>query len=242
MSWGIVAAVGGSVVGGLISADGAQDAAGTSAQATTEATRLSVEEQRRQFDKVQELLAPYMSAGEWGLSAYRNLSGVNGAGMQQHGIDFIQNGAEYGSLVKQAENAILQNASATGGLRGGNVQGALGTTRSNILSSLIERQLGRYAGLAQMGQNSASRALSAALTTGQGIGAATMNGGVAAGNVLAGGQLAGTNALVNTIGGVGGLLASRFGGAAPAAAAPALVPGGFGTGNTYGNQDFGQYF
>lgn len=231
MSWGIVASVGGAIVGGMISADGTEDAAETNAGATRE----GIAEQRRQFDTVLQLLAPYRDAGPNALTAYQNLSGLNGAGPQQAGINGLTGGAEYKSLVKQGENAILQNASATGGLRGGNVQGALGNFRSNLLSSLIDRQLGRYSGLTQLGQNSAAGTASAALTTGQGIASQIQAGGAA----QAGFGLAGTNALVNTVGGVGGILASRF---APqpgtAAMPPAVNDDGYslGLGAAYGGE------
>lgn len=59
MSWGIVASVGGAVLGSAISADAAGDAADTQAAATDRATRL----QKEMFDKQVELQAPFREAG-----------------------------------------------------------------------------------------------------------------------------------------------------------------------------------
>ena len=59
----------------------------------------------------------------------------------------------------------MQGASATGGLRGGNIQGALAQFEPQLLSQLINQQYGRLGGLAATGgtvaQNLASGGLSA---------------------------------------------------------------------------------
>ena len=47
---------------------------------------------------------------------------------------------------------MLQNASATGGLRGGNIQGALAQYRPQMLQDYITQQYGRLGGLTQLGQ------------------------------------------------------------------------------------------
>lgn len=235
MSWGIVAGVGGSIVGGLLSSNGAKDAASTQA----EAAAYGVQENRRQFDKVQALLKPYITAGTAGLTGYQQLGGLKGAKAQQAQIGALMQNPEYMNLVNQGAEAILANASATGGLRGGNVNEALAGQRSNLLSALIERQLGRYGSLAQVGQNSAAGVGSAALTTGANNAALMQQAGAA----QAGGILAGNNAIANAVGGVGGFLAGRFsGGTSGVPANPYVGDTGFGSGTVYGNQDLGQYF
>ena len=81
---------------------------------------------------------------------------------------------------------MLQRASATGGLRGGNIQGALAQFRPQMLNSLIEQQYGRLGGMTALGQQSAA-----------GVGAAGQQTGVNVANLLgqqgaaqAGGQIA----------------------------------------------------
>jgi hypothetical protein len=141
--------------------------------------RRQSEEQRRQFEKVQELLAPYVQAGGGALGGYspyqaagtgalptlqqfaqagapaleqqQALIGLRGPDAQQQAIEALQSGPQFQALQQQGENAILQSASATGGLRGGNLQGALAQFRPQLLSELIGQQYSRLGGLASVG-------------------------------------------------------------------------------------------
>ena len=97
-----------------------------------------------------------MSAGAKAVAAESDLSGLNGPEAQARAIASISNGPEMAALTQQGENAILQNAAATGGLRGGNTQGALAQFRPQMLSSLIGQQYQRLGGIAGLGQNSAA--------------------------------------------------------------------------------------
>jgi hypothetical protein len=227
MSFAVVAAVGSAVVGGAIASKGAKKAANTQADAAREGAELQnqgtmagIEENRRQFDVVRELLAPYIQSGNRGTGAYEALVGLGGAPAQQEAINGILTGPQFGTLTRQGEEAILQNASATGGLRGGNTQAALADFRSGLLSTLIDRQLGRYLPLMQGGQASAAGVGSAAMAMGGQNAGMMVNAGnqgaIAAnqaGAARAGGQLAGANALTNAIGGVGGILVANWPGA-----------------------------
>ncbi len=60
------------------------------------------------------------------------------------------------ALVQKGENALLQNASATGGLRGGNTAAALAQFRPQMLAQLIEGQFSKLGGLSSLGANSAA--------------------------------------------------------------------------------------
>ena len=123
--------------------------------AQREAAELSLAEQRRQFDAAQALLKPYVGAGTAAIGQQQALIGASGPQAQAAAIRAIQQGSEYGTLVRQGEEALLQNASATGGLRGGNIQGALAQFRPEILNSLINQQYERLGGLTTIGQNAA---------------------------------------------------------------------------------------
>ena len=81
--------------------------------------------------------------------------GLGGADAQKTAIDGIRAGPEFAALNRQGEEAILANASATGGLRGGNTQSALATFRADTLAKLIEQQFGRVGQVTQVGQNAA---------------------------------------------------------------------------------------
>jgi len=151
MAWMLGAALVSGVMANRAQKGAAQDAAG----AQTDAAQMGVEEQRRQFEAIQKLLSPYVQGGPGALAGQQDILGLNGAGAQQKAYGNIENSPAFGSMVQQGENALLQNASATGGLRGGNIQQALAKFRPELLSSLIDQQYSRLGGMTQLGQNSA---------------------------------------------------------------------------------------
>lgn len=162
--------VGGSqLVGSYMGAEAAKEGAGIQA----EAAREGVAEQRRQFDALQALLKPYTEVGVPALEAQQAFLGLKGPEAERAAIERIRGGETFQALAKQGEEALLQRASATGGLRGGNIQGALAQFRPELLSSLIEQQYGRLGGLAKIGQASAA-----------GVGAAGMESGTNVANLL----------------------------------------------------------
>lgn len=189
MSGIATAVVGAAVIGGVMSSKAQKSAANTAANAQIDASEKSVEEQRRQFDAVQKLLKPYSDAGLGGLSGQQDLLGINGANKQQAAIDSINNSAEMQTYLQQGENAILQNASATGGLRGGNTQAALAQFRPQLLNQLINQRYQNYAGLTALGQNAAAGTGNAGMQTASNISNLYQQTGAAqAGAALASGQ------------------------------------------------------
>ena len=197
-----LALLGSSIAGGLLSSSAQKSAASTASAAQIQAAQLATEEQRRQFDTVQELLKPYVEAGTSALGQQLALAGVSGPEAQQAAIAALEQGPQYQALVQQGEEAILQQASATGGLRGGNVQGALAKFRPQMLASLIEQQYGRLGGLTATGQASASGQATAAQTMGTNISNLLQQQGAAsAGAALARGQ-----ATANTWGDITGTI------------------------------------
>ena len=150
------------------------DAAGDAASIQAGAAGAGIEEQRRQFDALQALLKPYQEAGLPALAQQQALLGLQGPEAEQAAIERIRGGETFQALAQQGEEALLQRASATGGLRGGNIQAALSEFRPQLLSSLIEQQYGRLGGMTQLGQRSAA-----------GVGAAGMETGSNVSNLLA---------------------------------------------------------
>lgn len=152
MSGIATAIVGGAVIGGIATSEAASEAAG----AQTQASQASVAEQRRQFDATQELLKPYVEAGTGSLAAQQALLGLSGEEAQQQAIAGLETSPTFTALQQQGEEAILQNAAATGGLRGGNTQGALAQFRPALLSKLIQQQFENLGGITSAGQASAT--------------------------------------------------------------------------------------
>lgn len=181
----------GLIVGGssLGSAAIQSHAAGKAARAQGAAAQMGIDEQRRQFDALQELLKPYVQAGTPALQAQQNLIGLGGAGAQRQAIAGIQNSPMFAALAQQGEQGMLQNASATGGLRGGNLQGALAQFRPQMLNSLIDQQYNRLGGLTSLGQNAAAGVGNAGMQTGDNVANLIgQQGAASAGAQLARGQ------------------------------------------------------
>lgn len=164
------------VVGGsqLIGSSMQAKAAGSAAEIQSGAAEAGIAEQRRQFDALQALLKPYTEAGVPALEAQQAFLGLRGPEAERAAIERISGGERFQELTRQGEEALLQRASATGGLRGGNVQAALAQFRPQVLNQLIEEQYGRLGGMTTLGQRSAA-----------GVGAAGMESGTNVANLLA---------------------------------------------------------
>lgn len=176
----------GSVVGGITGANkaakGAQQAANTQAAAAERA----IAEQRAARLSAEQLQQPFVQAGSKSLAAQMALIGLNGTGEQQDAINGLLTSPEYTSGVQQGEEAILQNAAATGGLRGGNTQNSLARFRSDLLANTITNKYNQYGGLTSLGQNAAAGTGNAGLQVASNIGQLLGDQGAA----IAGGQVA----------------------------------------------------
>jgi len=240
------------------------NAAKKAAGAQTKAANAQIAETRRQFDLVQSLLKPYVTAGTGALQGQLDLMGIGGGGgtapsiqtiagtagtpgtrtfggehgmfggggitttggtpgtpasymvngqpfatlqeaqafadanktggvsaadAQKAAIAGLANGEQFQALAKQGEYGIMANAAATGGLRGGDTQGALAQYRPAMLQGLIDRQLANLGGIAANGQNAAGMTGTAAQNAGQQVNQSLGNIGQAqAGSALASGQ------------------------------------------------------
>lgn len=195
----------GEITGSTAAGEAATQAAATQAAAAAG----GIEEERRQFEAITELMAPYLEAGTGALAAQQALAGLGGPEAQAEAIQALQASPQYEALVGAGEEALLQRASATGGLRGGNIQGALAQFRPQMLSQLIESQYSKLGGITNLGQASAARQASAGQATGTNIasllqqqGAATAGGQIAAGS--------GTQQSFQNLLGIGGVAAGFF--------------------------------
>jgi hypothetical protein len=157
------------------------------------------------------LLEPYYAAGLGSVGGLRDIAegtgqgyqgmqaiaGMSGNEAQQAEMDRIAQSPEFLENVRQAENAMLQNASATGGLRGGNTQAALAQLRPAMLNQAVDKQFGRYgqfAGmggdvsqfLASSGQNIGTNIFGAGQASAAGTGAAAMQSAGQVANLMGG--------------------------------------------------------
>ena len=230
MSWVAVGVAGASLVGGIYSSNQQGKAADRAANLQSDAAQAGIAEQQRQFDSIQALLKPFVDTGTAAQGGQRDLIGLNGADAQQKAIQALQNSPEFVALLQQGESRILANASATGGLRGGNTQGALAQFAPGLLSAQINDQYNRLGGLSSMG-------LGAATQTGSFGQAATNNvtsllqqqGSALAGGALAQGkaQAGYVNAFTNALGGLAGFGGFGGGGAGGGSPMSYIMGGGF---------------
>src|SRR4051812_7283439 len=108
---GAAGSIGGALIGG--------HAAPRAPQAQTKSAQLGIDEQRREFDQSRTDLLPWLNAGQSALGGLQDILGLSGADKQQAAITGIQNSPQFAALDRVGTEGILQNASATGGLRGG---------------------------------------------------------------------------------------------------------------------------
>lgn len=207
----------GDTIGGITGAKQAGEAAERAGEVQAGAAQLGIEEQRRQFDRMMEVLSPYTQAGVGALErlqpyeragvgaleSQQALAGLRGPEAQRAAIDQLAASPEFQAQVEQGERALLQRAAATGGLRGGNVQEALAQFRPAMLSDLINQQYTRLGGftqlgsqtasnIAQLGQASAARQGAGALESGAAIaGLLGEKGAARAGGILGQGAVVG---------------------------------------------------
>lgn len=232
-----MAFIAGAIIGGaLISGVGgyfAQKAAAEEASgAQSDASRAAIEEQRRQQAESERLLAPYMQAGQGALGQQQALLGLAGPEAQAAAIAQLEQSPQFQAMLQQGESAILQNASATGGLRGGNTQAALAQFRPAMLSQLIQQQMAQLGGLSAMGQQGAMGAAGFGQQGAQNV----MGQLGAMGQAQAGAAMAQGQGMANLFGGIGGALGTLGGlgamGKGPFGVAPAPSPAGGGMAST----------
>jgi len=228
MAYVATAIIGGAVIGAVGSYYAQTEAADTAAGAQRDASQAAIAEQRRQQAEMERLLAPYMQAGQGALGQQQALLGLGGPEAQRAAIAQLEQGPQFQAMVEQGETAILQNASATGGLRGGNTQAALAQFRPQMLSQLINQQMAQLGGLSGMGQQSAMGAAGYGQQGTQGvIGQLGAQGQAAAGAALAQGQ-----GMANIFGGVGGAFGT-LGGLGAMGRGPLAGGGGGAAGSGY---------
>lgn len=192
-----IAVVGGAILGG----NQAKKQANAAAASQENQARAAISDQQAREEEVKKLFMPYLEAGVAGIGAQRELMGLGGPGAQQKAIEALQASPEFTSLIQQGENAMLQNAAATGGLRGGNLQNALARFRPQVLASLINQQYARLGDLSRLGQASVVGQAAQSQAAGQQIAAQFGNIGAAqAGANLTPGATLGATGAVQGIG------------------------------------------
>lgn len=134
--------VGGGIVGNYIKSRGEQRAARNQARGIQAAT-----------DAANAYRQPYTEAGTQALEQYQGLMTPEG---QATFAEQYTKGPMFQALQKQAEDATLRAASATGGLRTGQSNVALSTIAPQLIDQAYSKQLAGLQGLMNQGYNAAT--------------------------------------------------------------------------------------
>lgn len=156
-------------VGALGSAAIGASAAGKAGAAQVQAAEAGAAEQRAAREELRRLLTPYTEAGLPALEAQQVALGLRGPAAQAEYVARQESSPIFQALARQGEESILQQASATGGLRGGNVQGALAQFRPALLNQFLTQQYERLGGMTSLGQQSAAGVGTAGMQTASSI-------------------------------------------------------------------------
>lgn len=141
-----------SAVGSIFGGKGAKKAAKRAAAAQQQAAQAAIDQDNRKFEITRQENAPFLLAGQKAVGMESDLLGLNGGDVQASSIQALKDSPLFRSLYDTGEEAVLANASATGGLRGGNTQRGLADFGSDTLARVIQQQLANLGGLRGAGQ------------------------------------------------------------------------------------------
>jgi hypothetical protein len=194
MTWGTVATIGGSIIGGYISSKGAQSAADTQSASAREA----IQQQREMFDIQNKQQAPYREAG---YTALNDIASMKPYLTKQYGAEDFAVDPSYQFRLQQGNLATQNLQNASGGAVGGNTlkaltdynQGAASTEYGNAFNRFQTQRSNIYntlAGIAGIGQTAQGQTNQLAQNVAGNIGQAT----IGSANAQAAGQIGAANA------------------------------------------------
>ena len=164
-----------SIIGGvssLLGGGGSGKAAKQAAQIQADAARAGIAESTRQFDISRADQLPWLDAGKSALDQQMALLGIGAPGIisgygggtfdlkgrqvtppdrQNDAINQLEQSPMFQSLMRNGQNLILANGSATGGLRGGDIQQSFADFGRDSLSQVIQQQLANLGGISAQG-------------------------------------------------------------------------------------------
>jgi hypothetical protein len=114
-------------------------------------------ESARQFDITQQNLQPFQEAGVGALGQQQALLGLSGEEAQQQAFSGLQESPGQQFIRNRQQRALVRNASAIGGLGGGNIRGALQQQAAGFASQDISNQFNRLSSLTGGGQTAATQ-------------------------------------------------------------------------------------
>lgn len=172
-------------LGGLFGAGSAKKASKNAEAAQLDYLNRALTAEQQQNAQSRTDLAPWRDAGGAALVQQGDLTGIHGNDPQAAAIAQLQASPLYQSLYRNGLEANLQNASATGGLRGGNEGRSLADFGADTLSTTIQNQLGNLGALSGQGLQATNSTVSSGDALTQAIAQILGNQGqVRAGGIL----------------------------------------------------------
>ena len=141
-----------SIAGPIFGAHNASEAAKDAAETQVEGTQAGIAEQRRQFDVTQGNLQPFQEAGVGALGQQQALLGLSGQDAQNEAFAAFNESPGQRFIRDRAQRNLTRNASAIGGLGGGNVRSALVEQGTGFAQQDFNNQFGRLGQIAGQGQ------------------------------------------------------------------------------------------
>ncbi len=180
MTWGAVAAAAATVIGGSMQASAAKDAAATTARATNRATAL----QERRYEEDIARQKPFYEAGVNALGQYQ--TGIQPGGelvrafnMQDYEVD-----PGYNFRLTEGLKALDRTAAARGGLLGGNQLRGVTQFGQNLASEEFGNAYNRFINRQNVQRNALAGLAGVGQTTASTLGAAGQNMASNVGNLV----------------------------------------------------------
>ena len=204
--------------GSYLGAKAQQDAAQTQADAAMQAAETSAQTQQDMFQQGLGIAQPYLDTGQQALQGLGQFMTPEGqAGM----LNQYTQSPLYQQQIQAGSENVLRNQAATGALRTGQADFALGSLPIQMQQNYMQNQFGRLQGMAGLGANAAGQAFGGyqnlGATVGQTMGQGIQQQGAFQAQANQAMPMA-TAGLMNDVAGLGLYALSAAGG----------VPGGFG--------------
>lgn len=174
-----------SVLSGVIGGNAKKKASQKAMQAQVDAANRGIEIQAQQYQTTRNDYMPYTEAGVKAIGAYGDLLGSNGTAAQATAVQGLEASPFFQQNLDDANENLLQTASATGGVRGGNTAGAIGELSPQLLQQYYQQAMSGYGNLAQLGLGATGAVANAGATNANA--ATALNGqigGYRAGNFI----------------------------------------------------------
>lgn len=152
----IARVVGGPIVNTILGSSSSKKAIGKANAATQLGITNAKGDLNSQLATTTANLSPWITGGQQAFGQEGDILGLHGADAQSGILSSLQNSPLFQSLMRNGQDILLNNASATGGLRGGNLQHGLANFSADTLAQVIQQQLSNLGGLSTQGLGAAT--------------------------------------------------------------------------------------